>query len=136
MDGIAEDEPIQIYFTKEFTTIPQHNRRPIAAKRWRHKEDSQPFRDLLKSGKFRYLLESEATSGEDVKLMVKHLRVVSGRIDKSYNIIIDDFTDFTYNVEAGKPVVWVHFGKLCEILERHGVKKNMNVSIDIAYVEK
>jgi class 3 adenylate cyclase len=34
LDGIAEDTPITVYFTKKFTKIPERNSRPIAEKRW------------------------------------------------------------------------------------------------------
>jgi len=136
LDGIAEDEPIPIYFTKEFTIIPLRNKQPISVKRWRTLTDVKPYRDLLKFTQFRYHLESEATSGEDVKVTVSHFRVIRGRVDRSYVMIIDDFTDFTYKLEGGRPVVWFNFKKLCERLERDQAKKTMNITIEIAYVEK
>lgn len=135
LDGIAEDEPIQIYFTREFTLIPKRNRQPIAPKRWCHLTDVKPFRDLLKFSRFRYPLESEAISAEDVKVTITHAKIIKGRVEKDYQTIFD-FPEFTYKVEAGKPVVWVDFVKLCELLKLTQVKKNMNVGIDIAYVEK
>jgi len=135
LDGIAEDEPIQVYFTKEFTTIPKRNRQPIAAKRWRYVTDVKPYRDLLKFTMFRYPLESESVSYENIKVTIRHYRVEGGKVEKKYVTIID-FADFTYKVEAGKPSVFVNFAKLCEILKEGQVKKNMNVNIEIAYVEK
>lgn len=135
LDGIAEDEPIQVYFIREFTTIPKRNTQPIAAKRWRHVEAKEPFRDILKFSEFRYDLETEATGHEDIRVIVTHNRVTNGRVDKKYASIFD-FHDFSYKVEAGKPIVWLNFEKLSESLKRNGVKKNMYVQIDIAYVEK
>ena len=135
LDGIFEDEPIRVYFTKEFTTIPKHNTQPIAAERWQHKEDSKPFRDLLKLRKFEYRLESEATSAEDIKVTIQCPKIVAGRSSKKYTSILD-FRDFTYKMKAGKPTVEVNFPKLCEILKQLQAKKNMNVKIDIAYLEK
>jgi len=113
LDGIAEYEPVKIYFTKEFTMIPQRNRQPIAAEKWRHMIDVKPYRDLLKFAQFRYLLESEATRAEDIKVTITHPRVLRGKTQKGY-LSIFDFADFTYKVEAGKPVVWLDFSKLCE----------------------
>lgn len=135
LDGIAEDEPIKIYFTKEFTTIPKRNRQPIAEKRWRYVHDVKPHRDLLKLSRFRYLLESEPLSPDDVKVTIEHPKVLRGKTQKGYVTIID-FGDFTYEMEAGKPTVWVDFPKLCERLKKNQVKKNMNVTIGIDYVEK
>ena len=134
LDGIAEDEPIQIYFTNEFTTIPKRNRQPIAAKRWRYVEDVKPYRELLKLELHRYPLESEPTSTDDIKITIRHPRVIRGKVQK-YDAVID-FADFTYKLEAGQPNVWVNFSKLCETLKRSQAKKNMNINIDIAYVEK
>jgi len=135
LDGIAEDEPIQVYFTKEFTTIPKRNRQPIAAKRWRNMRDIKPYRDLLKFTRFRYYLESEPVSSEDIKITVTHYKVVAKRVEKKYVTIID-FADFTYEVAGGKPILWLNCAKLCEILEKNQVKKNMNVIIEISHVEK
>lgn len=133
LDGIAEAEPIQVYLTKEFTIIPRHNRQPIAAKRWQHVSDIKPYRDLLKLTKFRYSLKSEPLSPDYVKVTIEHPKVLGGKTQKGYASIFD-FAGFTYGVEAGEPVVWVDFPELCKSLEE--VKKNMNVNIDIAYVEK
>ena len=134
LDGIAETTPITVYFTNEFTTIPKRNTQPIAAKRWRHVKDTKLFRDLLKFGVFRYFLQTEAASHEDIKVTVTHRRVKSGIVDKQY-LTVFNFSDFKYRVEAGKPIVWLNFKKLSERLKRNQVKENMNVHIDIAYVE-
>ncbi len=135
LDGIAEYEPVKIYFTKEFTAIPKRNRQPIAETRWQHKVDIQPYRDLLKFGMFRYNLESEPLSSNDIKVTVEHSKIIGGKVSKEYSMY-HYFEDFSYAVEAGKPIVRLDFGKLCEALRKERVKKNMNVTIDIAYVEK
>ena len=135
LDGIAEDEPIQVYFAKEFTTIPKRNRQPIAAKRWRHKRDIKPYRDLFKFDGFRYELESEPVSAENIKVTVTHNKVIGGKVSKQY-ATYHYFEDFTYFMDVGTPVVRMDFGALRETLKREQVKKNMNVIIDIAYVEK
>ena len=135
LDGIAEEEPIRVYFTKEFTTIPKRNTEPIASKRWRHVEDIKPFRDLLKLEKFEYPLESEAASVEDIKVIVQHPSVIEGKVSKKY-VQFTQFKDFSYAVMAGKPKLWLDYTKLCEELKRNQVKENMNIKIDIAYVER
>ena len=135
LDGIAEYEPIQVYFTKKFTRIPKRNTQPIAEKRWRHLEDTKPFGDLLKIGRFEYRLESEAVSVEDIKVTVRHEQVIGGRVSGKYVKIID-LKDFKYELVAGKPTVWIDFPDLCTKLKQNQVKKIMNVKIDIAYVER
>lgn len=135
LDGIAEYEPIQVYFTKKFTTIPKHNTEQIGTIRWRHIEDTKPFRDLLKLESFEYSLESEATSAEDIKVTVRHDKVIEGKATKKYCSIID-FKGFEYEVVAGNPTVWVDFPKLCKVLKKELVKKNMNIEIEIDYIER
>lgn len=135
LDGIAEYEPIQVYFTKEFTIIPKRNRQPIATKRWQHMIDIKPYRELLRLGRFRYILESEPLSPDDIKVTVEHREVKGGKIWQKYSRYYY-LEDFTYSIETGKPIVRIDFRTLVEMLKQAGVKKNMNVSIDIAYVEK
>ncbi len=135
LDGIFEDEPIRVCFTKEFTTIPLRNRRPIAANRWRHQEEINPFRHFLKLGIFQYGLESEPLNPDDISVTVEYPSVVKGRILKGYSKV-HRFDDFNYKVEAGKHLVQIDFRELCRRLEQRQVKKNMNVRVSIDYVEK
>ena len=135
LDGIAEEEPIEVYFTKEFTTIPKRNRQPIAEKRWRHVIDVKLFRDILNLRRFRYNLVSEPLSSDDIKVTVQHEKVIGGKVSKNY-LTYHDIRDFTYKIDAGKPVVFIDFPGLSEKLKQGQVKKNMNVTIDVAYVEK
>lgn len=135
LKGIAEDEPMQIYFTKEFTLIPKYNKQPIAAKRWREQTDVKPYRDLLKLSRFRYDLESEPVSPDDIKVTVEHNKVIGGKVNPNY-LVTFNFDDFTYSPVANKPAVNVDFPALCQRLKQTQVKRNMNVTITIAYVEK
>lgn len=135
LDGIAEDKPVQIYLTKEFTVIPERNTKPIAEKRWRHIQEVKPHRDLLKFDTYRYYLESEPVSPDDIKVTVVYPKVISGKVESGSGSVLD-FDDFKYTMDAGKPTVHLNYKKLSETLKRDQVKKNMNVTIDIAYAEK
>lgn len=135
LDGIAEETPMTIYFTKEFTEIPQRNRRPIAEKRWKHKIEVIPLRDIAKFPEFMHELGSKPTSAQDIEVLLTFPKVTKGKRDKKY-VAGHYFNDFRYTLTAGKPVVFLNYEKLFKLLEKHHVKQNMNVSIDIAYVEK
>ena len=52
LDGIAENEPIKIYFTEKSTVIPKRNIEPILAERWRHLKDTRSLRVILKCDKW------------------------------------------------------------------------------------
>jgi class 3 adenylate cyclase len=135
LDGIAEATPITVYFTKAFTKIPERNRRPIAEKSWQHKQDVRPLRDITKFHRFRYDLESEPTSAKDIEVTLTYPTIRKGKLQKGYTTALK-FEDFEYRLEAGKPVVSLDLEKLRKRLEEDQVKQNMNVHIDIAYVEK
>jgi len=135
LDGIAEDEPMQVYLTKGFTTIPRHNRQPIAIKRWRNVTDTKPLRELPKLGKFRYPLESEPLGPESIKVTAIHRKVTAGKVSRKYRSF-RDFDGFEYEIEAGRPIVFVDLPRLSEMLQRAGVKRNIMVTISIDYVEK
>lgn len=135
LDGIAQDTPITVYFTKKFTEIPERNRRPIEEKRWRHKKDVRLLRDIIKFSLFRLHLESKPTSAKDIEVTITHPKMIRGKREKGYEAYFK-FTDFEYKLEAGEPFVVFDFQKLRERLEKNQVRKNMNVHIDIAYVEK
>jgi len=135
LDGIAEATPITVYFIKKFTKIPKRNRQPIAEKRWQHKMDVKPLRDIAKFRRFRYVLESEPTSVEDIKVLITHPKMIGEKREKKY-VTTFVFRDFKYKSQAGVPVVTLDFEKLRKKLEKNQVKKNMKVHIDIAYVER
>jgi len=135
LDGIAEETPITVYFTKKFTKISERNKRPIAEERWRHKRDVKPLRDIIKSRRFGYYLESKPTSADDIEVRITYPKMRSGKHVKGYASVFR-FEDFQYKLVTGNPVVILDFQKLRERLEKKQVRKNMNVYIDIAYVEK
>ena len=135
LDGIAEDTPITVYFTKEFTNIPERNRRVIGEKKWKHKQDIRPLRDIAKFSEFRLPLESKPISGGDIQVTIRHPKMEKKRRVKGYETYFR-FEDFKYELEGNKPYIFFDFAKLSKELEQHGVTKNMDVTIDIFYIER
>jgi hypothetical protein len=97
--------------------------------------DVKPLRDITKFSRFRYDLESEPTSAKDIEVTITHPQMIKGKLQKGYATVFK-FEDFEYRLEAGAPVVSLDLQKLRKRLEDDQVKQNMNVHIDIAYVEK
>ena len=135
LKGIAEAEPIRVYFTPEFTVIPKYNKQPIASERWREQVDSKPFRDILKFNRFRYDLESEPLSADDIKVVITHDKIMNGEVIPGY-VTVFNFYEFEYRLDRGKPLVVVDFQKLCKRLKRKQIKEDMDITISVAYVEK
>lgn len=85
LKGIHEKEPIQIYFTPEFTAIPEYNKQPIVSERWREQKYVNTFRRLLKLKPWLfYYLKSEPHSANDIVVNIKHDKAVNGVIDTAY----------------------------------------------------
>lgn len=136
LDGIAEDEPIKIYFTEKSTVIPKRNTEPIIEERWRHLKDTRSLRAILKYDKwFQYHLESEPANVEDIRVIVTYPKVINGRLQKDLEVVYT-FNDFTFAQVAGNPTVSLDFSKLGKELQTDQIKENMKVRIDIAYIEK
>lgn len=105
------------------------------SKRWREQTDVKFFRDLLKLDRFNYDLESEPLTPDDVIVNIEHRKIINGEAHPKYYYTFN-FHGFDYELDRGKPCVVVDFPKLCESLERNGVKEDMEVTITVAYIEK
>ena len=135
LKGIAEDEPIQIYFTPEFTVIPKYNKQPIVSKRWQEVTESWSYGELLEMRPFRFYLPTEPLTPDDVEVEVRRAKINKGQPSEEYEMVLQ-FDKFEYLLDRGKPVVRVDIPALCKTLERKGVKKDMDITVSIGYVEK
>lgn len=135
LKGIHEREPIQIYFTPEFTAIPEYNKHQIVGEKWGELVDVKLFADLLRLRKFQYVLESKPVSEERIIVKVEHNKIINGVVSQKYQTI-HRFREFDYFLEGGKPVVVVDFPELCRKLKEEQVKEDMAITITISYVEK
>ena len=135
LKGVAEDKPIKIYYTPVFTIISKYNKQPIVSKRWREQTYAKLLGNMKKLGSFRYDLQSEPLSPDDIVVNIQHDKILNGEVHPEYYTTFD-FNDFKYILERGKPVVSVNFPKLCKSLEQDMVKEDMKVTITVAYVEK
>lgn len=113
--GIADREPIKIFYTTEFTIISKYNKQPIVSKRWREQTDVKLLRDLAKLSKFQYFLRSEPLSPDDITVNIQHDKVVNGEPFPDYSSMFD-FRGFEYDLARGKPRVLVDFPQLCRRL--------------------
>lgn len=139
LKGIHEDKPIKIYFTPKFTSIPEYNRQPIAAKRRRQDKTTIPYNDIFKmrslTTQCKYPLESEPASPDDITVRVEHAAVYKGRVQPKYTAYF--YIDyFGYSPEGDTPYMAVNLKELCEALKRNGVKKSMVITFFTEYFEK
>ena len=131
LKGIAEREPIDIYYTKELTHIPPLSKQPIDKIKWNILEQTFTLRKIEDLGpRFFFFLEKQPVDPSEIRIRVTHPCVVRGKERKGF-IIIFNFSDFKYSLEAGEPKVTIQFDALAERLKASGVKKSWNVKIEI-----
>jgi len=134
--GIAEKEPIDIYYTKELTHISLLNKHPLKEIKWNTITDTKTLKQIKDFGpRFVYDLPTKSIDPDNIKVKIKHTGVVRGRRRKE--ILAEfDFPNFEYFREAGKSKVRIDFESLAKRLEVNGVKDNWEVKIEIMYPER
>jgi len=139
LKGIHEEDPIKIYYTQEFTSIPEYNTQPIRPKQRKQVIHVTPYADILKmreaTKRFRYTLESEPTGQDDVEVMVEHDAIYNGEIQPAYKAYFY-INYFKYIKEVRDPCISVDIELLCRKLEKIGVKADMNITFVTDYIEK
>ena len=136
LKGIAEREPIDIYYTKGDTHISPLNKQPIEEIKWKIKKDTKTLEDIKAfSPRFGYDLPSKPIDPDQIKVKITHPLVVKGkkREGKQFTFY---FSNFEYYLEAGKQGVRIESDALAKRLEKNGVKDRWDVNIEIMYPEK
>jgi len=134
--GIAEREPVDIYYTKDYTRISPLNKQPIEEIKWKRVEDTKTLKQIRDFGpRFEYDLPTKPVDPDKIKVKITHQGVVRGRKREE---VIDtfDFDNFEYYLDAGNPRVEIEFDALAKRLEMGGAKDSWDVDIEIVYPEK
>lgn len=134
--GISEREPIDIWYTKDFVSIPPTSRQPIEKVKWQKVRHSLTLKQIKeRPAQFIHSLPSEPTDPTLVKVEIEYPGVVRGKRREEW-LHLWDFDNFKYELEAGKPQVTIQYGALAKQLDKAGVKNSWNVKITIMYPEK
>lgn len=134
--GIAEREPIDIYYTIAHTRISSLNKQPIEEIKWEIKKDRRTLGEIKDyTPRFRYDLPSKPVDPDQIKVKITHSLVVKGKKREGRQVTFY-FSNFEYFLEAGKPVVRLESDALAKRLEKNEVKDTWDVDIEIMYPEK
>lgn len=134
--GIAEREPIDIYYTKNLTRILSLSKQPLEKIRWNEVNDTKKLREIKDyRPAFLYNLPTEPLDQDEVEVKVTHPLVVRGKKQVGVRNRFS-FSDFECLSEANKPRIRINFDSLAKRLEANGVKVGWNVSIKIMYRER
>ena len=133
--GIAEREPVGIYYTKNFTRISPQNKHPIEEIKWKRVEDTKTLKQIRDFGStFIYDLSSKPVDPDQIKVKITHPGVVRGR-KRAEILTIFNFSNFEYYLEAGNPKVKIGFDALAKRLEKDGVKDNWGVNVKLCILK-
>ena len=131
--GIAEREPIDVYYSKEYAEIPAACRQPIQETKWETVSDSKTLKAIKDLGpRLSYALPSRPADPDRIRVRVSHDWIVRGKRQKGARSVFD-FAEREYYLDADKPVVMVRYDALAKLLEARGVKAPWLVAIDILY---
>jgi len=136
LKGIAEREPVDIYYTKNLTTILPVSRQPLEKIKWNTVVDTKTLKQIRDLGPiFIYNLQTEPIDLNEIRVKITHQAIIRGRKRKG---IINKFgiSNFSYYLDAGRPRISIQFDALAERLEANGVKDNWDVLIEINYPER
>ncbi len=131
--GISEEEPLEIFFSKDYTTIDPRSKKSIQEIEWHVKKDNRTLKEIKDLGSnFNYKLDNKPVDPEKVRIQISHPTIKRGRKLKGF-VTFFDFSDFEYYLEAGKPKIRIQFDALAKRLAEEGIKSNWNITIKIMY---
>ncbi|MFC1956676.1 hypothetical protein ACFLVY_00025 [Chloroflexota bacterium] len=134
--GIAESQPIDIFYTKGLTNISPLSKEPIVKVSWETVTDIKTLRQIKERGRQHwYSLPTKPINVKDIEVKVTHGGIVRGKKTTEFSRI-HHIRGFKYVLEAGKPNILVPFGSIAKILEKAGVRSNWEVAIEIMYRDK
>jgi len=133
--GIAEEKPIKINYTKDFTSISPRSKEPIKGDRWKTEKLIYKLRELERmTPYFVYALLNEPLNRE--KIIIKALYPDVEKGERTGLSRVHNFQDFEYTKEAGKPILRIFFKKLVQNLKKNGAQSEWDVTIEVNYLEK
>ena len=134
--GIAEREPIGIFYTKKLTSISALNKQPIDKIKWSTIKDTKTLKQIKDLGPtYIYDIKTLPIDSSEIRVKISIPGVLKGRRRQEFTTTFN-FLNFEYYLEAGEPRLDIEFDTLVEKLEEKGIKDSWKVDIEIAYPEK
>jgi hypothetical protein len=120
-------------YSDEYTDIPQRAKHPFREYTWEKQELARSLRSIEEeAARFRIELEARPIDEGEIKVTALHPRATpSGR--QASGVVSLTTVPFEYRLDAGGPVVVMHFAALASELRGKGVKGTWDVQIEIEY---
>ena len=134
--GLADEMPIQIMYTQDETSIPQHALRPTGKIVWARKQYAVPLKRIRSLGpQFGLTLAGEPKTEDRILVRIKHPTIANGRQRRGYYTEFH-FDRFEYVLDADTPQVILRFDLLADALAEYGLRDDHEVRIEIVYEKK
>jgi class 3 adenylate cyclase len=133
LKGIAEREPVEIWYLKGQTKISPLSKQPIDAPKWHVDMLNYTLKRIKELGpNYVHELTSIPLDPTDIRVKITHPMVLRGRKYSDF-LSFFNFPNFEYILEAGKPNLSISFDALIKRLESNGVKPSWEVEIEIMF---
>lgn len=134
--GIAEDKPIPIYYTKEYTIVPPSRKTPLKEPRWieQHLTDSyRTLKENCETGITEYTFDLEEKPLDEKQIYLE-VRVPYGKRGYRYcDLYPGKSIGVSYREHGTKRYIEIDSAKLLKVLTRFGAKEDTNIRFYATY---
>ncbi len=132
LKGVAEREGLDIYYSKNYTKIPEEYKHPTNQINWETLNHEMTLKEIKKANNFMFNLPSKVLDRSRLGVSIWHPTVFNKKREQN-TVHYFDFEDFEYKERAGKPSIILNFLKLAKMLMDQNVKDNWDVKLEIYY---
>lgn len=132
LKGVAEEKPINIWFTTESTKISEKLKQPLVEKKWENQIEKRKFKLIKQLGGIYYInLEKIPLDVHQITLEITHPCIINGKVKKG---IITSFSfDHEYFNIAGANQILLSYPNLIAKLVENKVPENVEIQFNVKY---
>jgi class 3 adenylate cyclase len=121
--GIAERDPIEVYYSKAYgTSIPAMYKKRLDVRKWRTVREAASFESIESNAKndllMQFTLDKEPRDADEIVFMVGYPRDLASKSGSKYHVLAREV--FEYRFEGGEPKVQIDARFLEDRLRRLG----------------
>jgi hypothetical protein len=133
--GLAEREPITVYYSTDYTTIKESSKQPLDKVTWKTDSIDLTLKLIKERGpNWRHRLSKTPASPNNVQVQITHPAVgPSGRKRDFFTFVPLSPKYFRYEVDPIGPFVSVAYYQVARMVEEVGVKSSWPITISVQY---
>lgn len=132
--GVAEEDPIRVYYTKKYTLLPNSFKKPLKEPKWKTDPYNYLFEKLKKVGtkQFRLFLSEKPLDESKITVTFYHDDPHVEGFTQSHGYSVDE-KEIDYERRGNKYAVLIDIQEINKSMEEAGATEDMNIQIDIVY---